>query len=679
MRYSIPTKFFAVLLAAVTLTVAFISILGIAQVAELGLYANGLDGWMHNRLEKDARELAKDLADRYVVRSLTNCSVEELKDLGYRYDITESVFWTDFEEHSYNYKILDETGAVLSENQGLAEGKQGFVYEMDISVQYPVIVFDSKAIDEEYGTDYIRREIESFDSYEGKSIPVRYYESPKYQVSVSIEPEEVMSRSGSALALLRMLFVQRYNLMILVAVSLVLFSAALVYLCCAAGKEKRSDRAVPGALNRLPLDLYATVGTGISVGLGTLASNMIYYWFYRVDNFNAGTLSLVCLVLTVIALIIVGFLFAVCAQVKAGGVYWWYHSLLGICWPWLWRCICAIWQGIRNLIRMLPAIWQFLLGGVITCAFLVLGVLYWNNTGISWIFFTAAAITLVVLFYSGYAIGVIMQGAKKMAEGKLDSRIDTRFLIGSYSRCAKNLNELADVAVVAAQKQMKSERMKTELITNVSHDIKTPLTSIINYVDLLQTAPDDAAAEQYLEVLGRQSQRLKKLIDDLVEMSKATSGNISTDIITLNPVEALNQALGEFSDKLDSKALTVVFEAPERELAILADGRLTWRVLSNLLSNVVKYAMPDTRVYVQVTELENQVLVSIKNISREPLNISAEELMERFVRGDVSRNTEGSGLGLNIAKSLMELQKGQMKLLADGDLFKATLVFPKAN
>ena len=218
--------------------------------------------------------------------------------------------------------------------------------------------------------------------------------------------------------------------------------------------------------------------------------------------------------------------------------------------------------------------------------------------------------------------------------------------------------------------------MKTELITNVSHDIKTPLTSIINYVDLLQKAHTPEEEAQYLEVLSRQSQRMKKLIEDLMDMSKATTGNMTVEIFRVDAVEAVNQALGEFSDKLAAASLTPVFRNPEEPVEILADGRLTWRVLSNLLGNVVKYALPGTRVYVDLVKLEHQVVLSLKNISREELNVSTEELTERFVRGDKSRNTEGSGLGLNIAQSLMELQKGQLQLLVDGDLFKVTLIFP---
>jgi len=218
--------------------------------------------------------------------------------------------------------------------------------------------------------------------------------------------------------------------------------------------------------------------------------------------------------------------------------------------------------------------------------------------------------------------------------------------------------------------------MKTELITNVSHDIKTPLTSIINYVDLMQRPHSDEEQEQYLEVLDRQSQRLKKLIDDLMEMSKASTGNLTVDIGIVNAGEAVNQALGEFADKLERAELYPVFRQPEKTLEMMADGRLVWRVMSNLLSNAVKYALPGTRLYVDLAEVDGKVIISLKNISREELNVQADELLERFVRGDVSRNTEGSGLGLNIAQSLMELQKGQLQLLVDGDLFKVTLIFP---
>ena len=231
----------------------------------------------------------------------------------------------------------------------------------------------------------------------------------------------------------------------------------------------------------------------------------------------------------------------------------------------------------------------------------------------------------------------------------------------------------------AVQSQVRSERMKTELITNVSHDIKTPLTSIINFVDLLSRPHSKEDEKQYLEVLSRQSLQLKKLIEDLMELSKASSGNIQANIMTMDVAESVNQALGEFSDKLEKVHLTPVFHQPAEPALVAADGRLTWRVLSNLLSNAVKYATPGTRVYVEIVKEADTVQLSVKNVSREELRLSAEDLLERFVRGDASRNREGSGLGLNIAKTLMEVQGGSLQLTLDGDLFKVTLAFPAAQ
>ena len=329
----------------------------------------------------------------------------------------------------------------------------------------------------------------------------------------------------------------------------------------------------------------------------------------------------------------------------------------------------------ESLFSRLPLMWQWLLIGMVLAVWLLVAVAErMESMVILWCCFS-----LAVVLYGANCFGALLEGVKRMRGGDLEAKVDDKYLIGSFREFAGELNGLADVAMVAAQNQLKSERMKTELITNVSHDIKTPLTSIINYVDLLQMPHTQEQEKAYLEVLSRQSQRMKKLIEDLMEMSKASTGNIQVEIGKIDAVEAVNQALGEFTDKLSAAGLTPVFHQSEDTVYLLADGRLLWRAMSNVLSNAVKYALPGTRLYVDVTGVEDKTVISFKNISGAQLNISAEELMERFVRGDSSRNTEGSGLGLNIAKSLMELQKGQLQLLVDGDLFKVTLVFPRAE
>lgn len=270
----------------------------------------------------------------------------------------------------------------------------------------------------------------------------------------------------------------------------------------------------------------------------------------------------------------------------------------------------------------------------------------------------------------------IIAGLKKITDGDLQYKIPTEKLSGEQEMVADYINHIGEGLDAAVENSLKNERMKTELITNVSHDIKTPLTSIINYVDLLKREnPEDPKIRGYLEVLENKAQRLKVLTEDVVEASKASTGNIALEMTDLNFIELVHQVIGEFEEKFEERNLTMVVHFDEEEAIICADGRRLWRVLENVFGNVSKYAMENTRVYVDVKVDRPNVQLSLKNISAQPLNISAEELAERFIRGDVSRNTEGSGLGLSIAKDLVQLQGGEFKLYLDGDLFKVTIEF----
>lgn len=243
---------------------------------------------------------------------------------------------------------------------------------------------------------------------------------------------------------------------------------------------------------------------------------------------------------------------------------------------------------------------------------------------------------------------------------------------------AQYINRIGDGLDSAVEKSLKDERMKTELITNVSHDLKTPLTSIINYIDLLKRLNlKDPEALKYLEILDSKAHRLKSLTEDVVEASKASTGNLSLEMTELNFVEMLYQVMGEFEERMENRHLTLMTHLPDSPAMIYADGRRMWRILENLFGNILKYAMENTRVYAEVLLEKDQVIFTLKNISAQPLNIPAEELTERFIRGDVARNTEGSGLGLSIAQSLTQLQGGTFKLYLDGDLFKVCLSFPQ--
>ena len=556
----------------------------------------------------------------------------------------------------------------------------------NIEVTEPVMVGDKPL------SSYQINRISYYDSTTGEDVTAKYVYVPMPELTVTMYIGD-NDRDAAAWNLVRVVRDCRQILLPMVGICLLGIAVTAVYLCSAAGRKPGIPETKAGGLNRIPLDVYLVGGgcliAGCVAGGAALAQYLLPSDVLTACCIGIGLCYLGCLVF-------VGFCYAFVAQLKTPGGFWWRNTLCGWClrlcvrfavWlegilstrtlPWLARMVKKLWNAVciagkwldkrvNRFISYLPLVWQWLLAGA-ACVLLV-----YASDGELW----ALLLWALLICYGAYCFGKLMDSAGRMSKGDLDIKVDDKHMVGAFSQFALSLNNLAGVTMDAAQKRLKSERMKTELITNVSHDIKTPLTSIINYVDLLQKAQTEEERKEYLEVLDRQSQRLKKLIDDLMDMSKASTGNMSVDITKVDAVEAVNQALGEFADKLDRAMLVPVFRHDDASLPMMADGRLVWRVLSNLLGNAVKYAMPGTRLYLDLSKMGGKVILSVKNISREELNIDADELMERFVRGDDSRNTEGSGLGLNIAKSLMELQKGELQLLVDGDLFKVTLIFP---
>ncbi len=354
----------------------------------------------------------------------------------------------------------------------------------------------------------------------------------------------------------------------------------------------------------------------------------------------------------------------------------------------------TLWSNLffRNLgsrvghsLMKLPFIWRML--AILLCLCLAEGSVlficmkFWEHEtarGVLTSFWLVEKLILIpsVIFII-LQIGNLKTASKALAEGKLDYKVDEGAFWGDLKDHARYLNSISDGVNIAVQERMKSEHFKTELITNVSHDIKTPLTSIINYSDLLgKEETDNEKIKEYAQVIHRQSGRLKKLVDDLLEASKASTGNIDVQMEECQVAVLLEQAAGEFEGRLFEKNIDVISKIPDEPIRIMADGKLLWRVFENLLNNICKYAQKDTRVYLSVEKENEQAVVTFKNISEYPLDITDEELMERFVRGDKSRHTEGNGLGLNIAKNLVELQNGTMNLVIDGDLFKVILTFP---
>lgn len=368
------------------------------------------------------------------------------------------------------------------------------------------------------------------------------------------------------------------------------------------------------------------------------------------------------------------FLCTFAAQCKAGTVL--RASLIARIARFLWRIVRSLFLGLWRIARNLPLLWKtaLVMAGVFFLEMLFVLAGYGSVDGI---FIIMKAVELLAALYIALNLRTLQKGGEKLADGDFSSPIDTRYLIGDFKRYGQELNDVQSGLEQAVQEQMKAEHLKTELITNVSHDIKTPLTSIVNYVDLLKkeniSSPN---AQEYIAVLDRQSHRLKKLTEDLVEASKASSGVLNVDLQPTDVNVLFSQIEGEYQERLAACQLTLVTQPPAPGTVIRADSRLLSRVMDNLVSNICKYALPSTRVYVVSTLSREAVTISFKNVSRDELNISPDELMERFVRGDASRHTEGSGLGLSIARSLVQLQGGRFDLAIDADLFRADITFP---
>ena len=369
------------------------------------------------------------------------------------------------------------------------------------------------------------------------------------------------------------------------------------------------------------------------------------------------------------------FLCVFAAQCKAGTVI--RGSLTARILRLLWRILRRVALWLWRIATGIPLVWKTaLVGLVIAGAEFVLYINDYYRVHYD-LFLLMKLAELLAILAVALNLRTLEKNGKRLSEGDLSTPVDTRRLFGAFRRYGRAMNRLQSGMESAVQEQMRAERMKTELITNVSHDIKTPLTSIVNYVDLLKKEDiPSPAAQEYIAVLDRQSKRLKKLTEDLVEASKASSGALPVDVQPIDVSVLFSQIAGEYQDRLADCHLTLVTQSPEGQPVVAADSKLLSRVMDNLVSNICKYAMPETRVYVSGVVSDGQMTLSFKNVSRAELNISPDELMERFVRGDASRHTEGSGLGLSIAQSLVALMGGTFRLSIDADLFRADVTLP---
>ena len=590
---------------------------------------------------------------------------------------TETYFAPYFSAENTNYffKIKDAEGNVVLASytapyQHKSSGDFGVATEIFTEEQ----TFDSAAKRQAWIEDFTKGK-RVWDISQWEEEPAQYYVHVDYSDpadSLTIErfiSKDLKARDEISIVMraLDRVIAMRNALPWLCGIFLLIALAALIFLLAIAGRRNQDGSVRLTWFDRIPLDILivayiALVGVTIAV---------------VEELFDSALLLAACFFIPVWIALGIAFLMSCAARIRAHTL--WKNNVTAWILKHLWKWLIWLWGALKTLLKSIPLCWKTLLfwAGISFVELIVIASCGFSESLV--IFWILEKLVLTPLLLFG-VIGLqrLRKGAKAIRCGDLNCAVDTKYLYGPFREHAEDLNAITDGLQTAVEDRVKSERMKAELITNVSHDIKTPLTSIVNYVDLLSKEElQNERAEEYVSVLSRQAQRLKKLTEDLVEASKASTGNITVHREPVDLNVLLSQAAGEFSDRLAKANLEPVLTTASDQPKALADGQLLWRVFSNLLTNIVKYAMPGTRVYLTSSVHDNLAEITFRNISNAPLNLTGDELAERFVRGDRSRSDgEGSGLGLSIARSLIELQGGQFVVSTDGDLFKACIIFP---
>ncbi len=440
--------------------------------------------------------------------------------------------------------------------------------------------------------------------------------------------------------------------------------ACFVFLLCSAAHRSGTEDCVLLRQDKMPYDLYLPSAILLGTGLCAMLVECVAYELNTVKAV-AAALIMACLAGVFMALCM-----TTAARIKTGTLF--KNTLI-------YRLCTGVGMGASSMLSSISGAWRFSLA---FAGYLLI------NALLSYRFFTRGGflVFLLLIAVNGGALYFLLNmirqmrtlsaAGQAMANGDLSYCVDTSDMKREFREHGENLNSIGRGMAIAVNERMKSERFKTELITNVSHDLKTPLTSIVTYIDLLQKEDiQDEKAKEYINTIARQSKKLKKLTEDLIDASKASSGALNVNMERVNISELLRQSSAEYGERMEAVNITPVVNMPEEDIYVRADGRLLWRVVENLLQNICRHGMPGTRAYLEARTENGRAVVSFKNISQQQLNIPVEELLERFVQGDESRSRGGSGLGLSIAESLTELMKGKLKLSLDGDLFKVELWF----
>lgn len=662
----------------------FISFLvgGVATVLTAGMAAGEVYSYGDSRLGLES--MAYDMMYR-----TASLDVREFYDLKWpeEQEKLEAVLEDFCQGHNFQIEVWktivgdeEEAECILSNYDGYStpyEYSRWFTeYEQNFEVDAELEEKDAVAVEEGVGIAPVIAETAEGQETEPVT-PVM--QEVMYEVKLYVNPE--MSASDEYLVKYEraeVMWLQRYYFPIVALAGVFVCLCSFIFLMCGAGHKNGREGITPGVLTAIHFDVL-TAGFGFVAVLGVaLGVNLV-------SAFDDEVMTLMLLV--IVGAVEVVWCTIYCAEtalrLKLG--QWWKHTLIYVVLRFFGRGIRSVGKGVTTLVTGLPLVVRTLVicGGICVVEFFLL--VLWGSEDFAIIWIMEKLVLIPVVLYIALSCKWLQEGSKALAEGNLNHKLDTSKLVLDFKEHGENLNQIGQGISKAVEARMKSEHLKTELITNVSHDIKTPLTSIINYADLLGNAAgrDEQLSREkvaeYSEVLLRQSKRLKKLLEDMVEASKATTGNLDVNMEKCEVGVLLSQAVGEYEQRFWEKQLEVITRQPDEPVWILADGRRLWRVFDNLLNNICKYAQEGTRVYLTVAHKDEQVEIIFRNMSKYPLELTGEELEERFVRGDKSRHMEGNGLGLSIAKSLVELQNGRLEIVTDGDLFKVSLRFPVLN
>jgi len=645
--------------------------------------------------EYDIETVKKNTLSSYMYQDM----LASLEEAGFYTDsLRNNFFYRDVKTNFYFEVQNTKTEEILQSNidNDAIRGDFGYV----ISENYDNLVMSDDMItfDTEWALANENGEI-------SKSVPPEYDEgnyseiTDKYDLSVTYEVVDVsngevhyrvmlsnVTVTGYLLKQLKIgdrfyytdliinsLYPNRTLVLVITFFCFLAFIMLMITLCCSAGVYTDGESPRLSRANRFPFDTATLILAIIGFAEAVLLSNVL-------PSSTVGDLELKILMVfslsTVDMLFIILYIMSFAARIKTGKLF---SGMLTVrFFKFLGRKIVSfykrIFYGFRNLKFVKKTVVSII---IILLVNLLICILNGFSAKCAYVLALVQLCIYVPLVISlAIQFRKIEEGVKKIVSGDFSFKIDTKYMFGDFKRMAQELNGINVGMQKAVDEKMKSERFKTELITNVSHDLKTPLTSIINYVDLIKKEDvENETVVNYIDVLDRQSSRLKKLIEDLIEASKASTGNIQVNFAPCDAGILLSQAVAEYYEKAENAHLEFIVNADDSSHFILADNRLLWRVYDNLLSNICKYAFPGTRVYLSVRTVGDSVVTVFKNISRAKLNISSDELMERFVRGDSSRNTEGSGLGLSIVRSLTTLQHGAFDVSIDGDMYTASVTF----